>query len=176
MVVLTAGQVAAVLHRELAAHGSKKRRTTKRLVQFTVNPGQRKTTCTWGPSKKASGPEPVSWLDFWAELHQCGRPGWPQLIRLPARGITNVRGPYASRQVAVMLRDAAARPPAEWDNDEPLVTLEPDAEGNYQITEDPGEDLRRYGVDAAAEDGADKVYDDHRQIVFLDAWALHDTR
>ena len=40
-----------------------------------------------------------------------------------------------------MLRDAAARPPAEWDNNEPLVSLEPDTEGNYQITEDPDENL-----------------------------------
>jgi len=176
MVVLTAGQVAAVLRQELAAHRSKKRGITKRLVQFTVDPGQHKTTCTWGPSKKASGPEPVGWLDFWSELRQCGRAGWPQLIRLPAWAITNVRGPYMPRQVAAMLREAAARPAAEWDSNEQLMTLEPDADGNYQITEDPDGNLDRPGAESADEDSADEVYDDHRQIVFLDAWALRGAR
>jgi hypothetical protein len=36
MVVLTAGQVARVLHNELAAHGSKTRGKKERLVRFDV--------------------------------------------------------------------------------------------------------------------------------------------
>lgn len=75
-----------------------------------------------------------------------------------------------------MLREAAARPAADWDSNEPLVTLEPDADGNYQITRALDDNRGRPGADAAVEDGADKVYDDHRQIVFLDAWALHSAR
>jgi hypothetical protein len=65
-----------------------------------------------------------------------------------------------------MLREAADMLASQWDNDEPLVTLEPAADGNYQITPAPPDNLGGSG-----EDRTDEI-DDHRQIIFLDARAL----
>ncbi len=53
-----------------------------------------------------------------------------------------------------------------------MFTLEPDADGNYHVTQDPvgrvgGSDAD--GIDE--EDGGDQA-SEHRQIVFLDARAL----
>jgi hypothetical protein len=64
-----------------------------------------------------------------------------------------------------MLQETAEMLGPQWDNNEPLVTLEPDADGNYQIApasvDDPsGPDDNREG-DVAGE------ADNHRQIVFL---------
>ena len=64
-----------------------------------------------------------------------------------------------------MLQEAADMLATQWDNNEPLVTLEPDADGNYQITPDAVDYL---GPD---EDRTDEI-GDHRQIVLLDARAL----
>jgi hypothetical protein len=64
-----------------------------------------------------------------------------------------------------MLQEAANMV-AQWDNNEPLVTLEPDADGNYRITADTGDTLGEPDEDRSDEIG------DHRQIVFLDARAL----
>ena len=176
MVVLTAAEVAAVLHRELAAHGSTKRGTTRRLVQFVVDPAQRKTTCKWGPSKRAHGPKVIGLLDFLSELEQCGRPGWPQLIRLPERFVGESRGPYLPEQVAAALREVAGRlAPKEWDTNERLVTLEPDVDGNYQIAQALDDHFVGADQRATVKDGVDES-DDHRQVFFLDAWALRSAR
>lgn len=77
-------------------------------------------------------------------------------------------GPYSPSQVTEMLREAANMPANQWVDGQRLVTLEPDPEGNYQITPAPGDNLSGPYEDTAAEDEAD----DHRQVVFLDAWAL----
>ena len=164
MVVLSAAEVAAVLQPELAAHNRRKRGTRERLVQFDstkpMNP-------TWGPSHSAR-PDPkglIGWLDFWSEFEQCGRVEWPQLIRLPTR-IVRSRVSLPRSQVVGMLREAADMLSTQWDNNEPLVTLEPDADGNYQITPDADDNLGE-----PDEDRPDEI-NDHRQIVFLDARAL----
>lgn len=165
MVVLPTAQVAAVLQPELMTHGSRSRGSKTRLVRFD---SKSPTTPTWGPgpSPRADpSPGPVGWREFWSELEQCGHPEWPQLIRLPTR-IVQAKGPYQPGQVIGMLREAANMLATQWDNDEPLVTLEPDADGNYQITPPPDDNL---GV--SDEDRTDEI-DDHRQIVFLDARAL----
>jgi hypothetical protein len=69
-------------------------------------------------------------------------------------------------QVIEMLQAVADMLATQWDNEEPLVTLEPDADGNYQVTPDRDDNLGR-----SDEDKADEI-DDHRRIVFLDARAL----
>jgi hypothetical protein len=164
MVVLSAAEVAAVLQPELTAHNCTRRGIRKRLVLFdstkSVNP-------TWGPihRSRAAPKGLIGWLDFWSELEQCGRVEWPQLIRLPARIVQpGVRLPRL--QVAEMLQEAAGMLATQWDNNEPLVTLEPDADGSYQITPDVDGNLGEPDEDRPDEIG------DHRQIVFLDARVL----
>ena len=66
-----------------------------------------------------------------------------------------------------MLREAADMLATRWDNEQRLVTLEPDADGNYQITAAPDDDI----PDASDEDRTDEI-DDNRMSVFLDARAL----
>jgi hypothetical protein len=135
MIVLTAAEVAAVLHKELAAHGSKKPKK-ERLVRFDHSkPGP-----VWG---SGTHPAPVGWREFWPALEHCGRIGWPQLIRLPAR-LTRTRGPYPTSQVAEMLREAAEMPAGQGDTGEPLVTLEPDADGTFQVTLVPTDNAGRW--------------------------------
>jgi hypothetical protein len=53
----------------------------------------------------------------------------------------------------------------QWD-DESLVTLEPDGDGNYQIVRASVDD-----VNGSPDDQTDQI-GDHRQVVFLDAAAL----
>ena len=132
MVVLTAAQVAGVLHKELAAHGSRERDTKKPLVRFDLNQSHSDTGL-----RAAADPPAIRWLDFWSTLDQCGEPGWPQLIRLPER-ITPAQGLYRPAQVAGMLRQAANMfATGQRDGTEQLVTLEPGEDGNYQIVPDP---------------------------------------
>lgn len=164
MVVLPTAQVATLLRPELTAHGSRSRGTRTRLVRFD---SRHPTTPTWGPGPSARAdpsPGPVGWREFWSELEQCGRAGWPQLIRLPAQ-VIQTRGPYRRGQVMELLRIAADML-AQWDNNESLITLMPDADGNYQITPAPGDDLGQSDEDRTGETS------DHRQLVFLDAGAL----
>lgn len=92
MIVLTAAQVASVLHQELAAHGSKERGKTKRLVRFDRSQS----------GVPARLPPPVPWRDFWPTLERCGLSGWSQLIRLPAR-IVWAQVPYPSSDIVEML-------------------------------------------------------------------------
>lgn len=164
MVVLSAAEVATVLQPELTAHSSRRRGTRERLVEFDSTKPMHPT---WGPSHSArAAPKGlIGWLDFWSELEQCGRVGWPQLIRLPAR-IVQQRVPLPRSQVAGMLQEAAGMLAIQWDPNEPLVTLEPDADASYQITPDTRGNVGRPDDERRDEIG------DHRQIVFLDARAL----
>lgn len=168
MRVLPTAQVAAVLQQELNKHGRRNRRSKERLVRFEL--GNSKITSKWGPDpknpRKNPSPEPLRWREFWSELEQCGHADWPQLIRLPAP-IVQAGASYALPQVIEMLREAADMLATRWDNEQPLVTLEPDANGNYQITAAPDDD----NPDASDEDRTDEI-DDNRLSVFLDARAL----
>jgi hypothetical protein len=184
MVLLTAEEVAAVLRQELAAHGSADRDTRKRLVRFDLRNSTGSPAVTWGSSGVTASP--VGWRQFWSELEECGRPRWPQLIRLPER-VARTRGPYLPSQVAWLLREAAnTAADSRWD-DEPFVTLVPDADGNFQIAAVPAAD---YGEPdqgrsdpladsessqrddpSADEDGAGEA-SQHRLVVFIEAQAL----
>jgi hypothetical protein len=172
MVVLTAGQVAAVLHKELAAHGSKARGKKERLVRFDRSHSRP----VWGSDIAAFSL--VDWREFWASLENCGRPGWPQLIRLSARFVRARDSCLSSRVVATLLREAAADTPAidVVDADEPLGTLEPNAGGTYQITPALAGTLSEPGKDAIDDEDRNDQVGDHRQIVFIDARALCQTR
>jgi hypothetical protein len=80
--------------------------------------------------------------------------------------------------VATLLREAAADTPAidVVDADEPLVTLEPNAGGTYQITPALAGTLSEPGKDAIDDEDRNDQVRDHRQIVFIDARALCQTR
>jgi hypothetical protein len=70
-----------------------------------------------------------------------------------------------------MLREAAAIFSTQRGNDEQLVTLEPDADGNYQIPRARADNIGLTDEDRVGADRTDEIAD-HRQIVFLDAKAL----
>ena len=61
---------------------------------------------------------------------------WPQLIRLPGRLIDFKRA-YPHQEVVWMFRAEEDVLSGGPDINEPFVTLEPGADGNYQVTEDP---------------------------------------
>jgi hypothetical protein len=156
MVVLTTAQVAGVLHTALAAHGSSAKPRKARLVRFDTT----SSSVTWGSGVTA--PTVVRWRDFWADLEDCGRDDWPQLIRLPAR-LIQADGRYPRSRVIELLREVRAVPTDEW-RDEQLVTLEPNMDGTYKVAPESDEDVGRPRDDS--------VVDDHRQVVFLEASAL----
>jgi len=140
----------------------------------------------WGSSGVTA--TPVGWRQFWSELEECGRPRWPQLIRLPER-VARTQGPYLPSQVVWLLQEAAnTAADSRWD-DEPFVTLAPDADGNFQIatapagddgesgqgrsdplTDNPG-DSGQEDDPSADEDGAGEA-SQHRLVVFIEAQAL----
>ena len=168
MVVLTTAQVAAILRRDLAADGSERRGPKRRLVRFEVSHSGATTTvkATWGSRKNpAAAPQVIRWRDFWPTLDQCGQAGWPQLIRLPRRLIDFKRA-YPHQEVVWMFRAEEDVLSGGPDINEPFVTLEPGADGNYQVTEDPSGGFDRSAADAAGRS------EDHRLVVFLDARAL----
>jgi hypothetical protein len=110
MVVMTAAEVAKVLQKELAAYGSATRRTKKRLVRFDVRkPKDKKDYAAWGHSGKEPAPEWMNWLDFWSVLDQCGRPGWPQLIRLPRWALRKTKISTSSELLAWLRESAGVR-------------------------------------------------------------------
>ena len=164
MILLTTAQVATVLQHDLAAHGSRKRNTKRRLVRFDLSRSTAKPAITWGSG--VATPQTIDWLEFWPTLEQCGRDGWPQLIRLPER-IMPPQGPYSRPQVEGLLRQAAYMLTTdEWDHNEPLVALEPAEDRNYQILRDAAD---VFGI--SPDDGTGRG-NDNRLAIFLDAQAL----
>jgi hypothetical protein len=169
MVAMTTGQVTEVLATELKRHGSNRRRKKSSLVQFEVTVSgtgrPRSTKATWGPRKITIDPPPViHWIDLWTELLQCGREGWPQLIFPPAWMIKTGRA-YSYDEVAGMLRNIPEELPVDDTQDRkvPLVTLEPDDEGNYVATR-VGDARGRVDEDTAVVGRHPEV---HRTVVFL---------
>jgi hypothetical protein len=169
MVAMTTRQVATLLDAELARHGSTERGQTKPLVRFGVTISgdgrKRETKATWGPGKKEIDPPPaIRWTDLWTELRQCGRAGWPQLIRLPAWLVTD-RVSYSHEQLAWILRNSTAEiPQGQQVGGVPLVTLAPDDNGNY--SRDRAAADEPVGTHPSP---AGRPAEDHRTVVFLDA-------
>jgi hypothetical protein len=163
MVVLPSAAVASVLSPELAQHGSRDRGTRGQLVRFDGGKP------SWGSG--ANDPGTVAWRDFWPEIERCGRSGWPQLIRLPA-GLLRARNPYSPEQIRALLRVATTEEGRVAFRDDQLVTLEPDADGNYQVPVAIADDSATMVTAGSGGEDRSSAPDDHRVAVFLDAHAL----
>ncbi|WP_261570746.1 hypothetical protein [Frankia gtarii] len=169
MVVLTTKQVASVMGKALAEHGSSKRGIEKRLVRFEAN-----RDSSWGPGRRSvSDPGLTRWLDFWDMIDQCGQPDWPQLVRVPAR--LAVSDHYSSTQVLPLLRQAAGFGTEQKTSIGELWSLAADGDGVYRIVR--SSDGHALGAGSAREVDGDEVRRrareaDHRIVVFLDAKAF----
>ena len=158
MIVVTCDQVAAVLSTELARHGKSARGTKSRLVRFeVVRPGKPPSE-QWGPTR-APSQSYLGWRSLWDELESCGRPGWPQLIRVPRPNDSQLAQFYGRTEVLDMLARSIVQRHAE---ERELVTLEASEEGSFLLADEP----------TAYFDGDADYADDHPQIVFLHSAAL----
>lgn len=181
LMVMTAGEVAEVLAKELKEHGSPDRGKPARLVRYDVakpTPDGR-PSAEWGAAGDTSF-GPVRWREFWSELERCGRPDWPQLVRVPARLVKEERGPFHHQDIGWIFRNLVPDWPkvaADGMRDpiaatqERFVTLIPDAEGTYRVSRSAGDttDTRQQPTDDTE---VRDEYIDLRQVVFLDASAL----
>ena len=104
------------------------------------------------PLGAASLPPAGQEANFWPALDQYGQAGWPRLIRLPGRLIDFKRA-YPHQEVVWMFRAEEDVLSGGPDINEPFVMLEPGADGNYQVTEDPSDGLDRPAADAAGRSG-----------------------
>lgn len=176
--VLTAQQVGAVLASELAAHGKRDRGNIKRLVRIRTDGSPPE----WGAKGTASPPVAMDWRDFWSTITWCGAPGWPQIIRLPAR-VLGGGSSFALLQLRAELvalgsgvrerggKDAQARSSINQVFDD-LVTLAPVSDGSYTIIPDEVKqpEAPRQDDDASASaQGGETSISDRRQVAFLDA-------
>jgi hypothetical protein len=164
MVVLTSAQVADVLCGELKSHCSSVRGTKARLVRFDLRMSALGPTGVWGAG--TSPLKALGWRDFWTTLEQCGRPDWPQLIRVPSKLLGARRVLW--REVAHLMTEAAVMSATDW-QDEDLALLEPDGDGGYVVSptavDQPSQRLE-----------VDDGLDDSRQVTFLGADALYPKR
>lgn len=176
MIVLTTQQVANVLRQDLNDHGSRKRRSKKRLVQFNINDPAK---TIWGdPASPSPPPEMLGWSSFWSELDECGRDDWPQLIRLP-RMILDRRlksasriqedEPYSRDELAWMFRRSERLLAELQGGDLELETLEPDGNGNFRV--EPSH-LGSPSGSEPSNDDAESEPEDRRQVVFIDSQRL----
>lgn len=53
--------------------------STLQLVRYDIMAGAAAPTVTW----TGTGVVPLPWREFWTELQECGRDGWPQVLILP---------------------------------------------------------------------------------------------
>jgi hypothetical protein len=128
MLVLTTQQVAVILAKPLATHASRKRGVRARLVRFASG-----SAPIWGTGG-AGDPGTVRWLDFWALIDRCGRPEWPQVIRLPAR-LAGRWDAFSYRDLTALLSAAGRENPDAHEED--LVRFEPNQGGEYWLPEFP---------------------------------------
>lgn len=157
MVVLTTAQVAAVLRSELVGHGGRVRGTKACLVRYRRTGSRALRTVTWGSG--APAPATTGWRDFWQAIDQCGRPGWPQLVRVPAP--TDPATKFTAADVRWMLTTSTV-----WEPDQDLITLAPDDHGLYRPAAAPETEPDDSPVDPSTEAV------DHRVAVFVDAKVL----
>lgn len=163
MAVLPPTAVAGILSQELARHGSRKRGTRRLLVRFDDGKP------SWGSG--ASDPGMIAWRDFWPELERCGRSGWPQLIRLPA-GLLRTGRPYSPDHARQLLHVAMSELGGVSFREDQLVTLEPDANGDYQVPVAIADHSVGAGTDISGDEDRSGEPDDHRVAVLLDAHVL----
>jgi hypothetical protein len=166
MVILTAGEVSMVMRSELNAHGSRARGKVATLVRFDHG------HATWNQGIPA--PSVVTWLGFWDVLEQCGRTGWPQLIRLPAR-LVSASDPHDRPQIMGLLRLAASQADSAEFTASQFVTLEPNADGAFQVAGSAADEPTGTDQDGTDEDDRNNEPSDHRLVAFLSANAIQGT-
>jgi hypothetical protein len=158
MVVMPAADVAAVLGPKFDLRVQPDPKATARLVRYDMSvphPLRRETWATPLPVHS----RPLKWRRFWDELQHCGRPGWPQLVRLPS-GILPPGGRFSATTVLEMLGEV--RGPGQYGAND-LIDLVPDSDGGFRRS--PTEELGRTLTIDAEPTGAEE----HRQLVYLDA-------
>ena len=160
MVALTTTDVARVLRNDLNAHGSRTRGKVVPLVRFDHG------HATW--ANGTTNPGTVPWLDFWDSLEQCGRIGWPQLIRLPSR-LPGDHDLYDRPEIIRLLRRTTSRIDPDEVSTDQLITLEPNAEGAYRVTDSA---LGRPTGSDQDSSGRSGEPDDRRLVAFLSAHAI----
>lgn len=165
MVVLTTAQVAAVLRADLTAWGRRERGHKVTLARFHhPTRHQPRWRTTWGGGV-TPGPDVRPWREFWSELEECGRPDWPQLVRVPAAA-TRGRVRFTRAEILAMLRAAADLTPRDLANEE-WLTVGTDGENGFVAVSTYGSKQRTSPI---------KSNDlSHRVAVFLDASALFRT-
>jgi hypothetical protein len=161
------------MRKELANYSPEGPQSKKCLVSFKINEPGVPAEAIWDHDGRAPEQRTVRWLDFWPALLRCGEQGWPQLIRLPARFFddrNNRKHDYRLDQIFGMLLEAAGENTVEQVASEPLVSLEPNPDGNYTV-------IHGYtGSPARPGGGRGSRADEHRLIVFLDATELRQTK
>jgi hypothetical protein len=164
MVVLTTQQVAGVLAEPLAAHGSRRRGVRARLVHFASG-----SDPLWGAGAEWRDPGAVRWLDFWTMIDSCGRPEWPQVIRLPLRLTGRLRD-LDYREITTLLMAAGRE--SQDAGEEDLVRFEPSQGGEYWFPEFPDSQIARRRL---ADEGDSGGFG-HRLGVAIDAQVLSESR
>ncbi|WP_133787351.1 hypothetical protein [Kribbella sp. VKM Ac-2571] len=158
MVVMPAADVADVLGPKFDPRVQPGRNASARLVRYDMSvphPLRRETWATRPPVHM----RPLKWRLFWDELEHCGRPGWPQLVRLPS-GILPSSRRFNARTVMEMLSEV--RGEGEYEARD-LIELVPDGDGGFRRS--PTEELGRSLTIDAGPAGTEE----HRQLVYLDA-------
>lgn len=147
---MTTDQVAAVLNTHLAKyHAGGTSKAT--LVRFNFNTGTRQTTWADGKPHRT-----IPWQSLWADLDVCGRPNWPQILRVPAS--------LARSDVPVLHADARGLLAEARNIDGELVTLGSTGEGSFARVDEPS----AYRDDLT--DSDERI--DHRIAVVLGTEAL----
>lgn len=151
MVAMTTDDVAAALSAERAKY-LKGGPSTAVLVRDSFKTGRRKTKWVGGGAPAST----IPWQMLWNVMDECGRPAWPQTIRVPA---TFVRrdSPIQHAEVRGMLAES------RYVEEEDLVTLGSTGEGTFTHV-DESDDMR--------DDVFDRDGREHRIAVFLDTAAL----
>jgi len=165
LVVLPTADVASLLSSALSRHGSPKRGTKARLVQFN---GCKPRQVHWGVTGGNPYPAITPWLDFWRSLEACGGPAWPQFVRVPRRLLPAPPRGITRREMAEALGRSNSDKNGTTHESEDFVTLAPDADDQWTVMELPHTDVDQ-ALDLQDNDGLE----DRRQIVFLDAGALN---
>lgn len=149
-VAMTTDHVAAALNTQLAkyhAGGTSK----ASLVRFGLKTGAGATTWADGKPHRT-----IPWQSLWTDLDECGRPSWPQILRVPA-SLVRSGTPLPHADIRDLLAEAR-------NGDGELVTLGSTGEGTFELVDEPS------GYRDDLPGGDERI--DHRIAVFLGLEAL----
>lgn len=150
MMVLTAQQVATTVG-VTATAPSPARHTVRRLVRFVTDPASGLPRwAEWGaPGSGVSVPADIPNLyQFLSELDTCGRPGWPQILRLPLDDPILRRSDFITPEQARAVLIESSRTMTQFDVFEPRInevrfaidrgeTSDTGLSGAYRRTDEP---------------------------------------